>query len=69
VAEWRHPDPDAIDTGQTYFLRVTCNVQFTGNTPQVSLDDLPTQEVEFVCLHDGENPMVKVEYQSTDTDF
>ena len=69
VAEWRHPDPDAIDTGQTYFLRVTCNVQFTGNTPQVSLDDLPNQEVEFVCLHDGTNPMVKVEYQSTDTDF
>jgi hypothetical protein len=69
VAEWKHPDPDAIAPGLTYFLRITLNAQFTGNTPQVSLDDLPTHEVEFTCLHDGSNPAVKIEYQSTDTDY
>lgn len=69
VAEWRHPDPDAIDTGQTYFLRVTMNVQFTGSTPQVSLDDMPNQPIDFMALHDGSEPAVKVEYQSTDSAF
>lgn len=69
VAEWRHPDPNAIATGQTYFLRVTCQVQFVGNTPEVSLDDLPNQPIEFVCLHDGTNPAVKIEYQSDDVAF
>lgn len=67
VAEWRHPDPDAIDTDETFFLRITCNVQFTGDTPQVSLDDLPNQPIEFMCLHEGSTPAVKIEYQSTDT--
>lgn len=66
VAEWRGP---AIDGANDHFLRVTCNVQFTGDTPTVSLDDLPTQPIEFMCLHDGVNPAVKVEYQSTDTAF
>lgn len=69
VAEWKHSNPNAISPGQTYFLRVTCNVQFTGDTPQVSLDDLPNQPIEFMCLHDGVNPAVKVEYQSTDVAF
>jgi hypothetical protein len=66
VAEWRHSDPDAIAPGVTYFLRITCNVQFSGDTPTVSLDDLPNQPIEFMCLHDGVTPAVKIEYQSTD---
>lgn len=69
VAEWRHPNPNGIAPGRTYFLRITMNVQFTGNTPEVSLDDLPNQPIEFMCLHDGTNPAVKVEYQSDDVAF
>lgn len=69
IAEWRHPNPNAIAPGRTFFLRITMNVQFTGNTPEVSLDDLPNQPIEFMCLHDGTNPAVKVEYQSTDVAF
>jgi hypothetical protein len=67
VAEWTHSDPNAIAPGVTYFLRITAQVQFSGETPQVSLDDLPNQPVEFICLHNGTDPAVKVEYQSTDT--
>jgi len=69
VAEWRHPNANAIAAGRTYFLRITMNVQFTGNTPEVSLDDLPNQPIEFMCLHDGTNPAVKIEYQSDDVAF
>ena len=69
VAEWKHSNPNAISPGLTYFLRITCQVQFTGDTPQVSLDDLPNQPIEFMCLHNGTDPAVKVEYQSTDVAF
>lgn len=69
VATWKHSDPNAIAPGVTYFLRITCNVQFTGNTPEVSLEDLPNQPIEFMCLHDGTDPAVTVEYQSDDTAF
>jgi hypothetical protein len=69
VAEWRHRDPNAIDTGQTFFLRLTAQVQFSGETPQVSLDDMPNQPIEFMALHDGTNPAVKIEYQSDDLAF
>lgn len=69
TATWTHNDPNGIDTGETFFLRITMNVQFTGETPQVSLEDLPQQPIEFICLHDGTTPAVMVEYQSDDTDF
>ena len=67
VAEWKGPQIGAGPHFHT--LRVTCNVQFTGASPQVSLDDLPNQPIEFMCLHDGNTPAVRVEYISADTNF
>lgn len=66
VAEWQGP---VIEGATRAFLRATCNVQFSGGTPKVSLGDLPNQPIDFMCLHDGSTPAVKVEYQSTDTAF
>lgn len=66
VAEWRGEE---VSPGNYDFLRLTANVQFSGATPKVSLEDMPEQPIEFMCLHDGTNPMVKIEYQSTDLTY
>jgi hypothetical protein len=42
-------------------------VQFQGDSPQVSLDDLPKQSLPYKVLYNGTDPAVKIEYTSTDT--
>lgn len=67
VAKWTG---GLIEAGHNYELMITlAAVQFTGETPEVSTDDLPTQPMPFMVLHDGTNPAVKIEYKSTDTAY
>lgn len=42
-------------------------VQFQGDSPVVSLDDLPKQPLPYKVLYNGTDPAVKIEYTSTDT--
>lgn len=57
-------------TGFPFKLGITLPaVQFTGDTPEVSLSSLPTQPMPFQVLHDGTNPAVTVTYTSTDTAY
>jgi len=44
-------------------------IQWTGESPEASTSDLSMQPLPFKVLHDGSNPAVKLEYQSTDTAF
>lgn len=58
----------SIGAGQSFQIIVTLSAcQFTGDTPEVSLDALPTQPLPFDVLWDGTNPAVKITYNSTDT--
>ncbi len=68
VVEWNGPQ---IGAGpEIHFLRMTCAaVQLTGETPNVSLDDLPNQPITVVILDNSVASPVKIEYQSTDTAF
>lgn len=42
-------------------------LQWLGEDPKASLDGVTTQALPFKVLHDGTNPAIKLEYQSTDT--
>jgi len=42
-------------------------VQFDGDTPEASLDDMTMQPMPFKVLHNGSAPAVTLTYQSTDT--
>lgn len=65
IATWTGAD---ILAGVPFLLRATvAAVQFTGDTPEVSLSKLPDQKMPFRVLHNGTDPAVKVEYRSTDT--
>ncbi len=35
-------------------------IQYTGDTPEVSMSELPKQPLPFQVLHDGTNPAVKL---------
>ncbi len=64
VASWTGA---IIEGAIPFLLRVTLQAcQYTGETPQVSLDDMPQQPLPFKVLWDRTNPAVKVEYQTTD---
>ena len=41
--------------------------QYTGDSPESNLSDVPTQSLPFEVLWDGTNPAVQIEYTSTDT--
>lgn len=41
-------------------------IQYTGESPEVSLDDEPKQTLPFQVLDDGTNPVVKFTFQNTD---
>jgi hypothetical protein len=56
-----------IETGQNYEFSITMpNCLLTGESPEASLSDLPTQSVPFEVLH-GSTPAVTITYKSTDT--
>lgn len=43
--------------------------QYSGETPEVSGDNLPSQPLPFKVLWDGTNPMTKLEYQAVDVSY
>jgi hypothetical protein len=46
-----------------YELKVTlAAVQFQGDSPEVSLDEMPTQSLPYKVLYNGTDPAVKIEY-------
>lgn len=42
-------------------------VQFQGDSPEVSLSELPKQSLPYKVLYNGTDPAVTITYQSTDT--
>ena len=64
--------PEAIETvsGTAYYpeLKITLPAcQYSGSTPESSLDSLSTIELPFVALSDDMNEICNIEYISTDT--
>lgn len=58
-----------IDAAPLTNFQVTVDlaaIQYTGDTPQVSLSELPKQPLPFKVLHDGSNPAVKVTVRSNE---
>lgn len=56
-----------IEAGQNFKVTVDlAAIQYSGETPEVSLSELPKQMVPFRILHDGTNPAVKVTIRSSD---
>lgn len=58
----------AIEGAFYPYLKATLNnVRFEGETPTVSGPDVLEQKLPFMCLYDGSNGPITVEYQTTDT--
>jgi len=56
-----------IEAGKNFTLTVDlAAMQYTGDTPEVSLSELPKQPLPFKVLHDGTNPAVKFTIRSSD---
>jgi len=67
VATWTG---GVIEGVHNFELKATlAAVQFTGDTPEVSMGDLPTQPMPYRVLHNGTDPAVKLEYKSSDVAF
>lgn len=65
VATWTGA---VIDAPHAYEVEVTIPaLQWTGESPEASLDDLTSQPLPFEVLDNGTDPMVTITYQSTDT--
>jgi len=65
VATWTGSE---IESGHNYSLTVTLPAcQYDGESPVVSMDDVPTQAVPFRVLHNGSDAAVTMAYKSTDT--
>lgn len=66
VFKWRGAQIDA--SPQTFFeLTVDlAAIQYTGETPEVSLSDLPKQPLPFDILHNGTDPAVQVTIRSNE---
>ncbi len=57
-----------IASSYDFQVKVTlAAVQFQGDAPVVSLDELPKQPLPYKVLYNGTDPAVKIEYTSTDT--
>lgn len=67
VATWTGRE---IESGQHYEVTVTLPAcQFNGESPEVSLDDMPKQPLPFKVLDNGTDPAVTLKIKSTDTAF
>lgn len=56
-----------IESPHNFELKVTMAAcQLTGESPEASIDDLPSQPVTFDVLHNGTDPAILIEYKSTD---
>lgn len=65
VATWTGSN---IEGAYDYELKITMAAcQLTGDSPEASLDDLPSQPVTFDVLHNGSDAAVEIEYTTTDT--
>lgn len=65
VVTWQ---AETIQSTYKFEVKLTCAaVQFTGESPEVSLDDVGVQSLPFKVLHNGTDPAVKIEYTSTDS--
>lgn len=65
VATWTGAE---IVTGEVYEVVVTMAAcQFTGESPEASLSDVPKQNLPFEVLWNGTDPAIQIEYTSTDT--
>lgn len=59
-----------IETSHKFTFKVDMPaIQYRGESPEVSLNDLPKQMLPFRVLHDGTNPAITVTVKSTDTVF
>jgi hypothetical protein len=57
-----------IEAGKNFALTVDlAAIQYTGETPDISLSELPQQPLPFKVLHDGTNPAVKFTIRSSDS--
>lgn len=66
-AEWTGR---TIEGAYSYSFKVECPaIQFSGETPEVAMDEVPTQPLPFRVLDNGTDPAVTVTIVSTDTDF
>ena len=64
VATWTGT---VIEAALAFFLKVTLAAcQYTGESPEVTLGEVPMQPLPFKVLHNGTDPAIKVEYQTTD---
>lgn len=68
VATWTG---DVIEGAHNFSIVLTLpSVQFRGETPETDVEgDVPRQPLPFTVLYDGANPMVSLDYKSTDTAF
>ena len=57
----------AIDTENAQVVVTLPAVQLDGDTPEVSVSDIPTQSLPFTVLDNGTDPAVTIEYTTTDT--
>lgn len=57
-----------IESGHNFSLTITIPAaQLKGDSPVVSLDDVPTQTIPFTVLHNGTDAAITMVYKSTDT--
>jgi hypothetical protein len=57
-----------IASTHDFEVTLTMNaVQFTGESPEVAMDDLPSQNLPFKALWNGTNAACQLTYKSTDT--
>ena len=58
---------DTIESGYDYEFTITMPVaQFSGDTPEVSLGDVPMQSLPFKVLHNGTDDAVEMVYRTTE---
>lgn len=67
VATWTGRTISGAETARVIVTLAAC--QFNGESPSVSLDDMPKQSLPFKVLDNGTDPAVQVEYISADIAF
>lgn len=62
---WTGAVIDSPEVDEVVVTMAAC--QYTGESPQSNLSDLPVQNLPFEVLWDGTNPAVQIDYTSADT--